>query len=63
MVEPVRWNGSGDLLAAACADGLIDLAPGVTLAAGDTVRFLWYVGCLPGERGQMPAREKRAAAR
>lgn len=55
-IEPVKWNGSGDLLAAAAADALIDLTPGADLAAGALVRALPYVGSHPGEHGTMPPR-------
>jgi molybdopterin molybdotransferase len=55
-IEPLRWNGSGDLLAAAAGDGLVDLAPGAVLAAGAPARFLPYVGGALGERGLLPAR-------
>jgi molybdopterin molybdotransferase len=55
-ITPVRWNGSGDLIAAAAADGLIDLAPGGDLAAGATVPFLPWAGSVDGERGVLPPR-------
>ncbi|MBA3938324.1 MAG: molybdopterin molybdenumtransferase MoeA, partial [Planctomycetes bacterium] len=58
-IAPVRWNGSGDLIAAAAADGLVDLAPGSDHAAGAMVRFLPYVGQTIGERGVMPERVGR----
>ncbi len=53
-VEPLKWNGSGDLLAAAAADAFIDLPPGTALAAGTLVRVLPYVGAQTGERGTLP---------
>ena len=55
-ITPVRWNGSGDLIAAAAADGLIDLAPGADLAAGAPVPFLPWAGAVDGERGVLPPR-------
>jgi molybdopterin biosynthesis enzyme len=55
-ITPVRWNGSGDLIAAAAADGLIDLVPGADLAAGATVPFLPWAGAVDGERGTLPPR-------
>ncbi len=58
-ISPVRWNGSGDLIAAAAADGLVDLAPRSEHAAGAVVRFLPYVGHTMGERGVMPERVGR----
>lgn len=48
-VRPVDWNGSGDLLAAATGDGLVDLPPGSEWAAGDRVRFLPFLAHAPGE--------------
>lgn len=53
-LEPMRWNGSGDLLAAAAADGLIDCTPGGSWAAGERLRFLPYLGAALGERGLLP---------
>ncbi len=55
-IEPIRWNGSGDLIAAAAGDGLIDLAPGFEAQAGHVVRFLPYVGMAAGQWGLMPGR-------
>jgi molybdopterin molybdotransferase len=55
-VTPIPWNGSGDLLAAGAADGLIDLAAGSCNRAGDRVRFLPYLGHPAGERGLIPRR-------
>jgi molybdopterin molybdotransferase len=55
-IAPVTWNGSGDLIAAAAADGLIDLAPGAELAAGALVPFLPWAGARDGERGILPDR-------
>ncbi len=58
-IAPMRWNGSGDLIAAAAADGLVDLASGGEWAVGAVVRFLPYVGHTIGERGVMPERVGR----
>ncbi len=55
-VTPVAWNGSGDLLAAAAADGLLDLPVGSDLSAGDRVRFLPFAGHVAGQRAQLPPR-------
>lgn len=57
-IEPLEWNGSGDLLAAAAADALIDLPPGCAVAAGAPVRALPYVGSHAGERGMLPPRAR-----
>ncbi|HYE07184.1 MAG TPA: molybdopterin molybdotransferase MoeA [Planctomycetota bacterium] len=51
-VRVLGWNGSGDFLAAAAADGFADLMPGVELKAGDRVPFLAYVGAVAA--GLMP---------
>lgn len=58
-IVPARWNGSGDLIAAAAADGLVELPVGATFAAGDPARFTPYVGHALAERGAMPARGGR----
>ena len=58
-IVPARWNGSGDLIAAAGADGLVELPVGATFAAGDPARFTPYVGHALAERGAMPARGGR----
>ena len=58
-VAPIAWNGSGDLIAAASGDGLIDLPIGSTFCAGAMVRFLPYVGWQPGAFGQLPERTPR----
>ena len=58
-VVPMAWNGSGDLLCAAAADGLVRLVPGITKAAGEPVRFLPYLGTPLGSRGLLPPRETR----
>ncbi|MAG55348.1 MAG: hypothetical protein CMJ83_03570 [Planctomycetes bacterium] len=60
-VKPVRWNGSGDLIAAAAGDGLIDLLPGSSLETGATVRFLPYVGVRPSDHGATPPRTEHAS--
>ena len=59
---PVRWNGSGDLIAAAAADGLVELPVGARFAAGDPARFLPYLGHAIAERALLPPREERARA-
>ena len=56
-VERTAWNGSGDLIAAACSDGLIDLPVGCAFAVGDHVRFLPFIGWQPGMTGSLPARQ------
>lgn len=56
---PARWNGSGDLIAAAAADGLVELPVGARFAAGDRARFLPYVGHALGERAVLPPRSSR----
>lgn len=53
-IAPIRWNGSGDLIAAAAGDGLVDLPVGFTAEAGAAVRYLPYVGGSVGEAGLMP---------
>ncbi|MFT4540237.1 MAG: molybdopterin molybdotransferase [Planctomycetota bacterium] len=58
-VHPVRWNGSGDLIAAASADGIVDLPVGSDLKAGDFVSFLPYVGHTAGQGGVLPARSSK----
>lgn len=58
-VRPVRWNGSGDLIAAATGDGLVDLPVGTDLKQGDLVRFLPFVGHQLGETGTLPPRGPR----
>lgn len=58
-VERTAWNGSGDLIAAACSDGLIDLPVGSAFAVGSPVRFLPFIGWQPGMTGSMPARQPR----
>jgi molybdopterin biosynthesis enzyme len=55
-VEPLTGNGSGDLIAAAAGDCLIDLAPESTVAAGTTVRTLAYIGTGRGAGGVLPPR-------
>ncbi|MEO1698463.1 MAG: molybdopterin molybdotransferase MoeA [Planctomycetota bacterium] len=57
-VRPMRWNGSGDLIAAAAADGLVELPVGADLRAGDAARFLPYVGHALGERAALPDRTR-----
>jgi len=53
---PLTWNGSGDLIAAASGDGLIDLPVGAAYNPGQLARFLPYVGWQPGHVGQLPER-------
>lgn len=55
-VAPIRWNGSGDLIAAAAGDGLAELPVGFAGEPGSAVRYLPYLGALPGEGGVIPAR-------
>ena len=43
-VMPIKWNGSGDLVAAAAGDCLVDLEPGASHAAGHELPVLPYVG-------------------
>lgn len=58
-VVPARWNGSGDLIAAAAADGLVELPVGASFAAGDPALFIPYVGHALAERAVLPPREQR----
>ena len=53
---PAQWNGSGDLIAAAAADGLVELAVGASFRAGEPARFLPYIGHALGERAVLPPR-------
>ena len=55
-VHPVPWNGSGDLLAAASADGLLDFAPGTSYGQGEIVPFLPYQGHTLGGGILLPRR-------
>ncbi len=55
-IAPIAWNGSGDLIAAASGDGLIDLPVGAAYSPGHVARFLPYVGWHPGHAGQLPER-------
>ncbi|MGK0482475.1 MAG: molybdopterin molybdotransferase, partial [Planctomycetota bacterium] len=55
---PVDWNGSGDLIAAAAADGLVELPVGATFQAGQRARFLPYIGHSIGERSALPPRQR-----
>lgn len=57
-VRPMAWNGSGDLIAASAADGLVELAPGASFAAGDLCSFLPYAGHAVGERALLPDRTR-----
>ncbi len=58
-IAPISWNGSGDLIAAASGDGLIDLPVGAAYHPGHVARFLPYVGWRPGHVGQLPERQPR----
>ena len=58
-LAPIAWNGSGDLIAAASGDGLIDLPIGSHLSPGALVRFLPLVGWQPGNSAQLPERTPR----
>jgi molybdopterin biosynthesis enzyme len=53
---PMKWNGSGDLIAAGAADGLVELPIGASFTAGDRTRFLPYLGHSIGERAVLPPR-------
>jgi molybdopterin molybdotransferase len=55
-LHPVPWNGSGDLLAAAAGDGLIDVAPCSELSGGAVTRFLPYQGSPLGTGSILPPR-------
>jgi molybdopterin molybdotransferase len=57
-LQVVAWNGSGDLLAAAAADGLIDLPSGTQVASGALGRFLPYAGGRLGEIARLPERAR-----
>ena len=61
-LAPMRWNGSGDLIAAAAGDGLVELPVGARFSAGDRARFLPYLGHAIAERALLPPREERAQA-
>ncbi len=56
-LRPAKWNGSGDLIAAAAADGLVELPVGATFQAGESARFLPYLGHTLGERATLPPRQ------
>lgn len=58
-IAQVPWNGSGDLIAAASADGLIDLPVGTAYQTGNVARFLPFVGWQTGTTGRMPERTPR----
>jgi molybdopterin molybdotransferase len=58
-IAPIAWNGSGDLIAAASGDGLIDLPVGAAYAPGAVARFLPYVGWHSGPGGRLPDRPRR----
>ncbi len=58
-IAQVPWNGSGDLIAAASADGLIDLPVGTAYNTGHTARFLPFIGWQTGTTGRMPERQPR----
>lgn len=55
-IAQVPWNGSGDLIAAASADGLIDLPVGAAYNTGHVARFMPFVGWQAGNAGNLPAR-------
>jgi molybdopterin molybdotransferase len=54
----IPWNGSGDLLAAAAADGLAEIPVGAAWQAGAPLRFLAYGGTAPGSRAILPPRAR-----
>ena len=56
---PAAWNGSGDLIAAAAADGLVELPVGASFRAGENARFLPYLGHTLGERAVLPPRSSQ----
>lgn len=58
-IRPVRWNGSGDLLAAATGDGLVELPAGGSWTAGELISFLPFVGHTLGDRAVLPPRAER----
>lgn len=58
-IAPIAWNGSGDLIAAASGDGLIDLPVGAAFNPGQVARFLPYVGWQAGHVGQLPERSAK----
>lgn len=55
-VMPIKWNGSGDLVAAAAGDCLVDLAPGASHPAGHELPVLPYVGTPVGATAVLPKR-------
>ncbi len=55
-VMPIKWNGSGDLVAAAAADCFIDLAPGASHTAGHELPVLPMVGTPAGATAVLPKR-------
>ena len=55
-VMPIKWNGSGDLVAAAAGDCLVDLAPGASHPAGHELPVLPYVGTPIGATAVLPKR-------
>lgn len=61
-VVPVPWHGSGDLPAAASADGLLHLPPHAALPARTPAPFLPFLGAAGGEHGVLPARRRGGAA-
>ncbi len=57
-VDPARWNGSGDLIAAAACDGLINIPPDSSFEEGAMIPFLPFIGGVIGDRGILPPRNK-----
>ena len=55
-IATIAWNGSGDLIAAASGDGLIDLPVGAAYDPGHLARFLPYVGWQAGHVGRLAER-------
>jgi molybdopterin molybdotransferase len=53
-VQALRWNGSGDLFAAAAGDGFVELDPKHPPTAGALVRFLPYIGGRGGQGLTLP---------
>ena len=56
---PARWNGSGDLIAAAAADGLVELPVAAKFPKGAPARFLPYIGHSLAERAVLPPRNEQ----
>jgi len=44
-IAPIRWNGSGDLIAAATGHGLVELPIGFSGTPGTIISFLPFISC------------------